>query len=504
MNFCRLSVVTAFCAFCTSPSQAQNDEFPVSPFLGQPEASDLIYPGQVVLTFRSDDHLSAGLEAFSVAAGTTHGLGEIPVARQIGRRSALVSLRAPFSLRGHSLSQEDLYNSTWQAVQNYLDSGIFESVEPVYVARSARTPNDPEFSRMWHFHSRHSNPGGANFTGAWKISTGSRDIRVAVIDTGILEEEPEFATSSNLLYSEGVDLISDPWMANDGDKGMSGDGIDYDTDPHDPGDGVPALQCGLWQWYDIPDSWHGSHVSGTVGAVESDDGEGIAGTAWEVSVVPIRVLGRCGGTTVDIAEAIRWAAGMQVIGVDRTLDPPADIINLSLGGRRPCTDVSGTIQAAINDAVERGALVVAAAGNDQDDTSNFFPASCDNVITVAASDATGQFAERYSNFGERVDIMAPGGDMTKDMTNDGEPDGVLSIVKDTHQFYNGTSMAAPHVSGALALLLSHRDDIRAISGAEKYLTVRELLFDSAVPGSSQDCTNPCGAGLLDAGALLGE
>ena len=502
MHSHRLLATAAFLLLTAGSGHADQQQPPESPFVGQPKPDNLIYPGQVIVTFHSDADLHDGLDDFSRSPGVTAGLPDSLLPRRIGQLSLLISLSDSFSVTGQSQSPQDIVEQTWQAVQNYAASDRFKSVEPVYIARHTVQPDDPEFPRMWHYHSREFAPGGANFTGAWDITPGSRDIRVAVIDTGILPDEPEFDGSPNLINSEGVDLVSDPWMANDGDEGGPGDGVDYDIHPEDPGDGVPALQCGLWQSRDIPDSWHGSHVSGTAGAGNSNDRNGIAGAAWEVSVIPIRALGRCGGKTVDIAEAIRWAAGMEVNGVDRVLDPPADIINLSLGGPQPCSSVAGTIQAAIDDAVERGALVVAAAGNSHSDASRFYPAGCNNVITVAASGADGRFVERYSNFGEPVDIMAPGGDIRTDNNSDGEPDGVLSVVKDDYEFYNGTSMAAPHVSAALALLLSHRDDIRAMSGADKYRTVRELLSMSAVQGSAGECPRPCGAGLLDAEALL--
>ena len=502
MRLCRLPAAATFFLLAAGSGHADEHRPSESPFVGQPEPYNLIYPGQVVVTFHSDADLGDGLDEFSQAPGVTAGLPDSPSPQQIGQLSLLISLSDSFSLTGQSQSPQDLVEKTWRAVENYAASGRFKSVEPVYIAYRAVDPNDSEFPRMWHYHSRKDAPGGANFTGAWNITSGSSDIRVAVIDTGILPDEPEFDGSSNLLMSEGVDLVGDPWMANDGDEGGSGDGVDYDIDPEDPGDGVSALKCGLWQSDDIPDSWHGSHVSGTAGAGQSNDGNGIAGAAWEVSVIPIRALGRCGGTTVDIAEAIRWAAGMEVNGVDRVLNPPADIINLSLGGPQRCSSVAGTIQAAIDDAVERGALVVAAAGNSHSDAADFYPAGCNNVITVAASGADGRFVERYSNFGEPVDIMAPGGDIWVDKNLDGERDGVLSVVKGDYELYNGTSMAAPHVSAALALLLSHRPDIRELSGAEKYRTVRELLSMSAVPGSGDKCPRPCGAGLLDAETLL--
>jgi hypothetical protein len=136
-----------------------------------------------------------------------------------------------------------------------------------------------------------------------------------------------------------------------------------------------------------------------------------------------------------------------------------------------------------------------AAGNDAVDASQVFPASCNNVITVAASDARGYLVTRYSNFGPAVEIMAPGGDVLRDDDGDGNNDGVLSMVRGGYARYNGTSMAAPHVAGVAALWLAQTPG----------LTPAQLLAElqrNALPRTSTQCPKPCGAGLLS--ALRGE
>jgi serine protease len=156
----------------------------------------------------------------------------------------------------------------------------------------------------------------------------------------------------------------------------------------------------------------------------------------------------------------------------------------------PCSSSPST-QAAINDAVAAGAAVVVAAGNDATDASQVLPASCNNVITVAASDARGRLVTRYSNFGPTVEIMAPGGDVDRDDNSNGQPDGVLSMVQGGYAYYNGTSMATPHVAGVAALWLA----------ATPNLTPAQLLAElqaRALPRSSVECPRPCGAGLLNA------
>lgn len=347
-----------------------------------------------------------------------------------------------------------------------------EYAEPDYVALPAFTPNDPSFSSQWHYHEP---TGGINLPSAWDQSTGN-GVVVAVVDTGY---RPHIDLAGNLL--PGYDFVSDLFRANDG----SG----RDADASDPGDARAAGECASF-----PDArvstWHGTHVAGTIAALTSNS-IGVSGIAFAARVLPIRALGKCGGSTSDIAEGIIWAAGGPVAGVP-TNTTRAKVVNLSLGAPGAC---SGTYQSAINTARSLGAVVVVAANNFNSPASNYQPGNCLGVVTVAATARNGGKAP-YSNFGVPVDLAAPGG-----FTGSTAVDGVLSTDNsgtsspsaDVYAFDHGTSFAAPHVSGTAALVLSL---IPALASDDVELILRSntRAFPTACSG--------CGTGILNAAASV--
>ncbi|MEL7454322.1 MAG: S8 family peptidase, partial [Pseudomonadota bacterium] len=311
------------------------------------------------------------------------------------------------------------------------------------------TPDDPLWDLQWHFQNNGTeedeSAGGAGFVDFWTRQgvQGSEDVVVAVVDTGLAMSHPDIAASTNV--APGWDMVSDPAMGNDGDG--------RDNDPNDPGD-----LCNPNSPF-ASDSYHGTHVAGTIGAAATNNTSGVAGGAWNVTIVPVRALGKCGGRLSDINDAIRWAGGVMpaedTFGNEVWNENPADIINLSIGLFESCP---ASLQDAIDTVVERGAVVVSAAGNARLSTQLYSPGGCRNVITVAAGDARGHIAP-YSNFGVEVDILAPGGDLTRDDNKDGRPDGVLStkpanncydpvsnepVETCNYAYEQGTSMAAPH------------------------------------------------------------
>ncbi len=430
--------------------------------------------GEVIVKMRDD---------VTIRAPQLRALGLEATARQLSGREFVY--RIPQATLRALEAAGQAYDSTMALVDAIRGRPDVEYAQPNYILHIVdRTPNDPRFSQQWHYFNNGGgageSPGGISLPRAWDTSTGDTSIVVSIIDTGILPAHPDIVGSPNLLA--GFDMISDASRANDGGG--------RDNDPTDPGDGVSAGECGPGSPA-LPDSWHGTHVAGTVGVGNTDNGIGVAGINWNVSVQAVRVLGKCGGTIADINDAIRWAAGLSVSGVPDNATP-ARIINMSLGaGPGLNCSASPSTQAAINDAVNAGTAVVVAAGNSAADANDFLPASCDSVITVAANDARGRLVTRYSNFGATVEIMAPGGDVQRDDDGDGNPDGVLSMVQGGYAYFNGTSMATPHVAGVSALWLA----------SDPSLTPARLLAElqnAALPRNSTQCPQPCGAGLLSA------
>lgn len=381
-------------------------------------------------------------------------------------------------------------------------SGKYEYVEKDYIfdhqfARRplkddkafAVTPDDTLWQLQWHFQNNGSEPGqtagGAGFVDFWTRQgiTGAQDVTVAVVDTGLAMSHPDIANSPNI--APGWDMVTDPNMGNDG----SG----RDSDPNDPGDNCFPTRPGT------RDSFHGTHVAGTIGAAATNNATGVAGGAWNVTIVPVRALGKCGGRLSDINDAIRWAGGIMPVegpNGERVFNRnPADIINLSIGLFERCP---ASMQDAINAVVDRGAIVVAAAGNARLSTEFYAPGGCQNVITVAASDARGHITP-YSNFGTNVDVLAPGGDLDRDDNADGRPDGVLStrpssncydpvtgddIDTCNYAFEQGTSMAAPHVSAALALIKARSPEATASE-------IEATLISTLMPRDADQCTAAC-------------
>ncbi len=465
--------------FFASPSMAQEivslSPGAVAALLERP-ASVRVVPGEVIVKYKRG---RTPMDPATVAS-----MNFADDTRRTSGEEVIYSLSdAEISAR----SVQDIQAVTIATAQSIAAMDNVEYAQPNYILEIVRTPDDPLYPLQWHYFDNGSgpgqSPGGVNLPSTWDVNLGDPGVVIAVIDTGILPDHPDITGSTNLL--PGFDLISNAFTANDGDG--------RDSDPTDPGDATTAGEC----FPGSPpsnSSWHGTHVAGTTGVGRTNNTTGVAGVNWNVSVQAVRVLGKCGGTIADINDAIRWAAGLPVPGIASN-PTPARVINMSLGGFGACTSSPAT-QSAINDALAAGTTVVVAAGNSAQDAANFNPASCDGVITVAASDARGHLVSRYSNFGASVEIMAPGGDVQRDDDGDGNPDGVLSMVDGGYAFFNGTSMAAPHVAGVAALLLAREP---ALTPAE----VSDRLQAGAVARNATQCPRACGAGLLSAAVATG-
>ncbi|MHC6178058.1 S8 family serine peptidase [Glutamicibacter sp. X7] len=349
-------------------------------------------------------------------------------------------------------------------------SGLVESVEPDAIMKISMTPNDTRYGEQWHY----SGTNGMRLPSAWDISTGSGSV-VAVLDTGITSHSD---LNANVL--SGYDFVSDSSSARDGNG--------RDANPQDEGDWYAAGECGSRSSGNS--SWHGTHVAGTVAAV-TGNAKGVAGVAPNAKIQPVRVLAKCGGNLSDIADAIVWASGGSVPGVPAN-STPADAINMSLGGGGAC---GATYQAAIDSAVSRGTSVVVAAGNESQNASNSRPANCNNVITVAASNPSGA-PSYYTNYGSAVDVTAPGGDTRY------SGQGVLSTINtgsttpssEGYAFYQGTSMATPHVAGLVALMKSQKP---SLTPAQVETAVKSGT--RPMPGG---CNIGCGTGLVDATKVM--
>ena len=340
-----------------------------------------------------------------------------------------------------------------------------EYVEVDRIMKALMTPNDTHYGTyLWGMQ---SGTGGIKADQAWNTTNGN-GVVVAVIDTG-------YTNHSDLLGNilQGYDFISS--------RNIAGDGGGRDSDAHDTGDNYQGQ----------PSSWHGSHVSGTVAAI-GNNAKGVIGVAYGAKVVPVRALGKGGGYTSDIVDGLTWASGGTVAGVPANANP-AEVVNMSLGGSGAC---SSTYQNAINAAVSRGTTVVVAAGNSNADATNFSPASCANVINVAATNKNGTRAS-YSNYGAKIDVAAPGGDSpdcTTLIVSTGNS-GTTSPTTENYSCMAGTSMAAPHVAGLVALMQAVRTTPLTPAQVESILKSTLRAF----PGSNDKAI---GNGIIDAAAAV--
>lgn len=397
------------------------------------------------------------------AAGMLFGIDQPMAARRLPRPPG----NRPFS-PADADTMPARYADAWHTIQTIKQlrrRSDIDYAEPNYRLQASATPDDPHYRRQWHYPL-------IQLEDAWDLSTGDDGVIVAVIDTGVLLNHPDL--QGRLVA--GYDFISDRAFANDGD------GID--ANPDDPGDQSNPDGSG---------SFHGTHVAGTVAAA-TNNARGGAGVMWSGRIMPLRVLGVGGGSGYDIDQAIRYAAGLSN---DSGLVPsaPASIINMSLGG----PGYSQSAQDTLSAARDAGVIVIAAAGNESTSRRSY-PAAYDGVVAVSAVDQIRQLAD-YSNYGNWIDVAAPGGDSGADRDGDGYGDGVLSTLGDNasndlryvYGYYQGTSMAAPHLAGVAGLMKSIHPGLTP-SGFDALLAGARITEDLGAAGKDNDF----GHGLINA------
>ena len=386
------------------------------------------------------------------------------------------------------------------------------------------TPSDPRYNLQWNLFEA---AGGINAPTAWDVTTGSASVVVAVLDTGILFNNPDISgrtipgydfigsDDGNIASRAGGDFGTQFFTANDRNG--------READPSDPGDWIDPNDKNTF--FTLPactisdSSWHGTFVASVFGAA-ANNGFGIAGVDWNARILPVRVLGKCGGYDSDILDGARWAAGITVVGAGNQLvtNPnPAQVINLSLGG--PASGCPPMEQNAINEVLATGRVkaIVTSAGNESQDAALNSPGNCAGVINVAATDRNGGKAD-YSDFGPAITLSAPGGFINKNDPSDTGVNGLIDtancgttgpitvaqncpVVLDRTRtgspyiafFVTGTSFSAPQVAGAVSLMLSVNPTLNSTQ-------IRSVLTSTARAfpfGSNCTTTFGCGAGILD-------
>ncbi|MEA3182748.1 MAG: serine protease [Gammaproteobacteria bacterium] len=392
-------------------------------------------------------------------------------------------------------------------------------------------PNDPLYATtgQWYLQADPATPAAVNAQGAWDLTTGDPNLVIADLDTGVRYDHPDLLTVANSgRLLPGYDFIGNATVANDGGG--------RDADASDPGDWINTADKGTSQFkscdIDIS-SWHGTRTAGILGAL-TNNSRGVAGLTWQSKILPVRVLGKCGGFDSDIIAGMMWAAGLPVSGAP--VNPnPAHIINMSLGSTTACPQ---TYSDAITQLTGIGVLVVVSAGNEGGAVDS--PGNCPGVATVAGIRHAGTKVG-FSSLGPEVTVSAPAGNCINTIsgpcvysiqttTNSGTSTPVANddaytgntITPDDQQPKGpnlGTSFSAPIVSGIAGLMLAANSNLNTCQLISR-LKEGSLPFPQTsvgedtqppachVPANSSDvqaleciCTldgQTCGAGMANA------
>lgn len=387
-------------------------------------------------------------------------------------------------------------------------SGQFEYVSPDRKMSPASTVTDPLFSQQWNLMPTSTAAGGANITNAWSTTKGSSLVTVGVVDTGLIATHADLSganirTGYDFVSSTAMTGTPDPktnlsiplyFVENDGSTEQG-----RDSDPSDPGNWVSSNDAANYPTFcggAANSDWHGTFVTGLIAAQQNTIG--IAGIAPTTGVLMARALGKCGGVSSDIIDAMTWAAGGAVTGAPVNTNP-AKVINMSLGGVGSCSSAE---QAAVDKVRALGASVIVATGNEAGPVDS--PANCSGVIAVTAHTIDGDNAS-YANIGPQTTLSAPGGGQGTVLTGTGSlipslfNNGLQGPTTDAYAQGAGTSFATPHVAGVAALMLSLVPTLTPDQ-------VATLLKQSSrpFPAGTYCATHAgvCGSGMLDGTAAL--
>jgi serine protease len=504
---CAIGILAAFSIASTHAAAGTNERNPV---LTHPAAAAEPAEQRVLVKLRSGAAAAAHAQALQVKPNQTNVANGTMQA--LALRANLTFKQSREITNGlHLLQVQSAAGESTEATLARLRADPqVESVDIDQRRFPHAVPNDPLFTGQWY--EQAVQPAGIDAVTAWDTTTGRSDVVIAELDTGVRYDHPDLlAATANGRLLAGYDFVTDPIVANDGDG--------RDADASDPGDWVTSADVATAKFSGCTvenSSWHGTRVAGILGAL-SNNATGITGITWQPKILPVRVLGKCGGVDSDILDAMRWAAGLHVTGVpDNT--HPAQIINMSLGGTGACTSAEQTV---INEVVAAGVTVVISAGNEGGPVDS--PANCVGVAGIAGIRQIGTKVG-FSSLGPEAALAAPAGNCVNatgaclfsiDTTiNNGTTTPTTSGYTDQLNPNLGTSFSAPIVAGIAGLMTSVNSNLkpaqliaRLKEGAKTFPVSSDPTVPNChVPASSTDLqtaecnctTNTCGAGMANA------
>lgn len=505
----------ALSAFAAAPRAAE-----YNPALHRPPAAAVPVPHRFIVKMRGADssrlqaQTSPSGESATTAAAVAAGVERVKALAS--RVHVTMSGSRPLSANLHVMevtaaTAAETESQTLDKLR--ADPDVEYAVPDRRVFPHATLSNDPlEATEQWYLQA--AQPSAINAIGAWDTTKGSDDVVIAVIDTGVRFDHPDLAP--RLL--PGYDFVSGE---SGGTFKTANDGDGRDPDPSDPGDFVTgADNCGTAS----NSSWHGTRTSGIIGAV-TNNGSGVAGITWNAKILPVRVLGKCGGFNSDVLAGMLWAAGRTVPGVPPN-PTPAKILNISLGGQGSCDSASADVTSQL---ASDGVLIVVSAGNEGGPVDS--PANCPGAMAILGLRHAGTKVG-FSSLGPEIALGAPGGNCVNTgvgqecvysigtTTNLGmQTPGTNSYTNRFDHINVGTSFSAPIVSGIAGLMLAVNSNLKSTTliarlkeGATPYPTVSDNpnvpkchMPNGLSDVQAEECiciTAVCGAGMANANGAV--